>query len=362
MNSGRMSSRGVTTTGVSSRRRILTALEHREPDRVPIGFDCRPEIEAKILAHYGVESRLALFEKTGIDGFSVFTDSYVFPEYIGPPRPRHGDGSEADFFGIVIQKRWPLAFAEDVRDLDAYPWPEADWFDYSTIKDRCLELKRKGRITVGGEGGCGIYHSINLRGYEKALTDAYLNPKLAEAYLERMGDFFVEWNERWLAAAEGEFDVYRCGDEPGNSEMMLLAPDVWRKHYKPQLARVWAVARKHGLKIWFHCCGCCRPILEDIIEIGADMWDPAPAYVAGNDHRELKREYGDRLSFVGGVDLPTALVRGTPRDVVDDVKRCIDVLGPGGGYILGGSQALTDNVPLENAVAMFETALEYGLY
>lgn len=347
---------------MTSRDRILTAIDRRTPDRVPLGFDCHEELERQILAHYGARDRLDLFEKTGIDGFSVFRESCVGPSCIDTAIPAYPGGEKADFFGILIQKEWPLAFAESIADLDRYRWPKADWFDYSGIADRCRDLKARGRVTVGGEGGCGIYHSINLRGYEKALTDPYTDPALTEAYLERMGDFFVEWNERWLSAAEGQFDIYRCGDEPGNSQMMLLPPEVWRKYYKPQLARVWAVAKRHGLKIWFHCCGCCRPILSDLIEMGVDLWDPTPGYVAGNEHRGLKRDFGDRLSFVGGVDLPTVLMHGTPKDVADDVKRCIDTLGPGGGYILSGSQSLMENVPLENAIAMFETALAYGRY
>jgi uroporphyrinogen decarboxylase len=114
------------------------------------------------------------------------------------------------------------------------------------------------------------------------------------------------------------------------------------------------------MKIWFHCCGACRPVLEDLIEIGVDLWDPVPGYVAGNEHAALKRDFGDRLAFVGGVDTVTVLRLGTPLEVQAEVRRCIDTLAPGGGYIVGGSQCLTDDIPLANAIAMFEAAVEYG--
>jgi len=347
---------------MTPRARVLTAIDRRKPDRIPIGFDVHGGILDKLFAHFGVNNRMALYEAMGIDGFSVFTDSYVPPKFIGPEPVTLADGSKSDFFGIISQKHWPLAFASSVADLDRYRWPQADWFDYSGIRRRCIDVKAKGIVTVGGEGGCGITHAINLRGYELALIDPMLAPKLTHAYMERMGDFFVEWNERWLSAAGGEFDIYRCGDDMGNCLAMDCSPAVWREFYKPQLARIWAVAKKHGLKIWFHCCGCCRPVLDDLVEMGVDLLDPVPQYVAGSAHRELKRIYGRTLAFVGGVDQPNVLVRGTPRDVEREVKRCIDVLGADGGYIIAGSQVLTDDIPFENVLMMYKTAVEYGRY
>ena len=343
---------------MTPRTRVLAAIDRRETDRIPIGFDAHEGIEKKLLEHFGVKDRLALFDAMGIDGFSVFCDSYVYPKYAGPEPITLPDGSRPDFFGIVSQKHWPLAFARTIADLDRYRWPRAEWFDCSTVKQRCLEIKARRRAAVGGEGGCGIIHAVNLRGYELALTDPLLDPDLTHAYMQRMGDFFVDWNERWLGAAEGEFDIYRCGDEIGNSLAMHCSPAVWREFYKPQLKRIFAVAKRHALKIWFHCCGCCRPVIEDLIEIGVDLLDPVPDYVAGNGHAELKRLYGGRLAFIGSVS-HMILIRGTPSGVENETKRCIDTLGPR-GYIIGGSQVLTNDMPLENVLAMFRTAAKYG--
>lgn len=346
---------------MTNRERILTALHHHEPDRVPLGFEARPQTWERMYQHFGVSSNAELFAAMGIDGFSVCYDSYVFPKYIGPENPVTPDG-EADVFGIVNQHHMPLAFAETVADLDDYRWPSADWFDYSDVKARCLAIKATGNVTVGGEGGCGIQHAINLRGYENALVDPLADPEFCHAYMERMGDFFVEWNDRWLSAAEGEFDIFRCGDELGGMAMLHCSPEVWREFHKPQLKRIFAVAKKHGLIIWFHCCGYLAPLFDDLLEIGVDLWDPTPPNVRDNDLTRLKAEYGDRLSFVGGVNQPDVLVSGTPAMVADEVKCRIDQLAPGGGYILGPSQCFTEDVPIENILTMYETALEYGRY
>jgi uroporphyrinogen decarboxylase len=346
---------------ITPRERILTAINHREADRVPLGYDANEGIHQRLLAHYRAADTLALYVAMGIDGFSVFTTDYVYPKYVGP-KLELVDGTPTDLWGGVAFKRFPLAHAETPADLDRVRWPQADWFDYSDIKARCLALKAAGRPTVGGEGGCGIVHGINLRDYEAALTDPILRPALCDAYMERSSAFMVDWNERWLAAAEGEFDVYRCGDDVGSMTAMHLAPELWRRFHKPHLAKVWAVARRHGLKIWFHSCGYCRPIFEDLVEMGMDLWDPASPSVRDNDLPALKREYGRHVTFVGGVNHPDVLVRGTAADVVRETRLRIDQLAPGGGYISGPSQVLTDDIPTENAVALYETALAYGRY
>ena len=101
-------------------------------------------------------------------------------------------------------------------------------------------------------------------------------------------------------------------------------------------------------------------MLEDLIEIGVDLWDSVPDYVAGNDQPALKRELGDRLSFIGGVNTLTIVRTGTPQQVRDEVRRCLDIFAPGGGYILGCGHGLFEDTPMENVLAMFESAVRYG--
>ena len=346
---------------MTRRDRLLTTLTHREPDRVPLGFEARPAIREALYRHFAVRDDQALFSALGIDGFSVFGDAYVAPRYIGPD-PATGDGITGDFFGIINQRFAPLAFAETVGDLERYRWPSAEWFDYSAVALRCRSVAAGDQLVVVGEGGCGIQHAINLRGYEAAVSDPLLDPNFTHAYLERMGDFFVAWNTRWLSAADGAVDLFRCGDELGSNTALHCSPEVWRSFYKPQLARIFAVAKGFGLKIWFHCCGYCRPLLPDLIEIGVDLWDPAPPTVRDNDLSALKREFGQDITFVGGVDEPNICANGTPDAVRAEVRCRLEQLAPGGGYILGPSQNFTEDVPVENILALYDEALAYGRY
>ena len=344
---------------MTNRERLLTTLAHREPDRIPLGYDAWHEIDKQLFARYGVSDRLGLFAAMGIDGFSVFEDNYAAPRFVGPKR-KTPDGRDADMYGGAGQEFCPLAFAESVADLDRHELPRVEWFDFSAVRSRCDAIHARGDVTVGGEGGCGIQHAINMRGYERALMDPLAEPAFTHAYMERLAAFMHDWNESWLAA--GAFDIFRCGDELGSMTTMHCSPAVWREFYKPYLAHAWAPARRRGLHIWFHCCGYLRPCLEDLIEMGVTMWDPAPPTVRDNDLPELKRRYGKQITFVGGVDQPRVLVEGTVADVQREVRLRIEQLAPGGGYVLGPSQVFTGDVPIDNIVAMYETALKHGRY
>ncbi len=341
---------------MNARERVLTALDHKEPDRVPTAFCVPPDLAAGLREHYGVEDNVALYRAMDIDGFAIDRESYIFPEYTGPNPHNLPWITYINFWGYF--EKHPLENINSIEALDDYVWPETDWFSYDSIGEKCREARELGLPAVGGEGGCGLQHCVHMRGYNNAMMDPYTDPDFTHAYLERMGDFFVEWNERWLSA--GDFDIFRAGDELGTMTSTHCNPDVWREFHKPQLKRVFAVAKRHGLKIWFHCCGCCRPLIEDLIEIGVDLWDPVDEYVTGNNHAELKRDFGDRLSFIGGVNSRKCGVVPTSDEIRSEVRRCIDTLAPSGGYIL--SSAVSEEWSLETVLAMYDEAVKYGVY
>ncbi len=334
----------------------MTALDHKEPDRVPTAFCVPPDLAAGLREHYGVEDNVALYGAMDIDGFAIDREAYIFPEYIGPNPYNLPWITYINFWGYF--EKHPLEDINSIEALDDYVWPEADWFSYDSIGEQCRGIRGLGLPAVGGEGGCGLQHCVHMRGYNNAMMDPYTDPDFTHAYLERMGDFFVEWNERWLSA--GDFDIFRAGDELGTMTSTHCNPDVWREFHKPQLRRVFAVAKRHGLKIWFHCCGCCRPLIEDLIEIGVDLWDPVDEYVTGNNHAELKRDFGDRLSFIGGVNSRKCGVVPTSDEIRSEVRRCIDTLAPSGGYIVSG--AVSEEWSLETVLAMYDEAVKYGVY
>lgn len=345
---------------LSRRQRILTTLEHREPDRVPIGVDQTAEpIVQRIFAYYGVANYRELYDKTGVDGFSPWRHhAAAHPIYVGPPRPFIDQMDSIDgFWGKVREHVYPLASTT----LDAYRWPQADEFDYSHLAQDLLRIRASDMTSSTGHAGVGFLHHVQMRSYDHVFLDLMDDAWMAD-YMARNRAFFIPYFEALFEHAAGAIDIVRADEDLGGQERMLLSPAMWRRWYKPLWRDVFAICKRHGVKIWMHSCGYCRPLIDDFLEIGVDILNPLPPYVKDSDPAEMKAVYGDRLAFHGGVDQMNVLVRGTPADVRAEVKLRIAQLAPGGGYILDASQGYTEDVPLENIVALFESALDYGHY
>lgn len=345
---------------MNRRERLLKTINHIEPDRVPIGFDIvSPEKEEEILKYYGVQTLDGLYHKTGIDCFSVWhKDNAALPVYTGPARPDiQALDSTYGFWGKVGEHIYPLAG----QRLDDYRWPSWDEFDFSHLKQDLEEIQQHDFPAASGHAGVGWLHHVQMRSYDYCLTDV-LDDAWMDDYMARNRAFFIPYFEALFKYADSKIDIIRADEDLGGHDRMLISPRLWRKWYKPLWKDIFDICHRHGAKVWLHSCGNCRAVVPDFIEIGANILNPLPPYVAGSDPLEMKRLFGRDLAFDGGVDQMNILVSGTPQQVKEEVMRRLLQLAPGGGYILGPSQVITRDIPLENLVAMFETALKYGVY
>jgi uroporphyrinogen decarboxylase len=342
------------------RERILAAIAHREPDRVPIGFDVIEPLKSRLCAHYGIPDLSGLYEKTGVDGFSVWDWPSVQPVYIGPAREgvAEQDASAAyGPWGKVSERVYPLAD----KDRDGYRWPSVDDFDFSGLREGLLAVRARDMTSASGHAGAGWLHHVQMRGYTNALMDVMDEAWMTE-YMARNRGFLIPYFERLFQRARGAVDVIRADEDLGGQENMLISPALWRQWYKPLWAELFSLCRANGARIWLHSCGYCRDVVPDFVDMGVDVLNPLPPYVRGSDPADMKRAFGDRLAFDGGVDQMNVLVRGTPRQVREEVRLRAGQLAPGGGWIAGPSQVFSRDVPLENVTAFFDAALEYGRY
>ncbi|HUW30341.1 MAG TPA: uroporphyrinogen decarboxylase family protein [Planctomycetota bacterium] len=346
---------------MTRRARILTALSRGVPDRPPIAFDSRPGALDVVLRHYGAKDKNDLYTIAGIDGFSVWEWNAVMGKYVGPPKTAP-DGTELDFWGNQSQHRFGLAACGTVDELRRHRWPQTSDFDFSHVYARALEIKSMDMAVSAGHLGLGYQMHNMLRGNENALFDLF-DERYMGAYMERLTAFTLEYIEALLAAGRGEIDVVRADDDIGTMDRLMLSPEMWRKYYKPAWRAAFDTVHRHGAKVWFHSCGHVAPLLDDLVEIGIDCWNPFPQYVKGNDHAWLKRwRLGGgrgvrKIALDGGVDHPNVLVRGTPQMVIDETRRVLDTFAPDGGLLIGPSQVFTEDIPPENTIAFFETAL-----
>jgi uroporphyrinogen decarboxylase len=363
---------------MDSRERVALALEHKEPDRVPIDYWAHGEVNARLEERYGFSSQEEL-----LDFFNVDFRYLEGPRYIGPEPITHPDDSVEDHFGVPRVRvkvgygnqtgeywevvRSPLEKAEslaEVRDYDK--WPDPDWFDYECIKEQVARLKRTGKVIVfigDRMNRCAqLKPAMYVRGIAKILEDLILNPEIAEYLFNRITKFYLEYARRIFEAAGDGIDIFMTGDDFGTQEGLIMSPKMWRRFLKPGFKAFLDLAKKKGCRTAHHSCGAILPIIPDMIDCGLDILNPLQPEARGMDGGDLKRRFGNELSFHGSISIQRTLPFGSPEEVRNEVKKRFENLGPGGGFIFCTAHNIQVDTPLDNIEALFKAYRELGEY
>jgi uroporphyrinogen decarboxylase len=194
--------------------------------------------------------------------------------------------------------------------------------------------------------------------------DLLADRKLAEALMDRLTEAHIRRFRRYADTIGKYVQVIHVEDDLGMEDRPLLSPALYREAVRPYHARLYSYIKSHcDAYLMLHTDGAVRPLIPDFIEMGVDILNPVQVSAAGMDPQQLKREFGDDIVFWGGgCDTQAVLPFGTPEDVREEVKRRIDHLAPGGGFVFTQIHNVQPHVPPENVVAMFEAAREYGRY
>ena len=346
------------------RERVLRAVAHEEADRTPVDYWAVAEVDRSLIRATGTSGREELLRRLGVD------IRYVEGKYVGPPLERTGNGEWTDLWGVRRRRvkasfgsydevsYSPLASATGPEEVYDAPWPSPDWFDFSPLRRARDEhgafalanhADRLNRTSV-------LKAAVYLRGMENVMTDLALKPELAKALFDRIAEFYLAANERMFEAARGQLDVFFMGDDFGAQSGLLVSRKMWKEFFVPHLRRFTEQARSYGLSVMFHSCGAIREIVPDLVELGVDIINPVQARAAGMDPRELKKEFGERVTFHGSVDIQDTVPKGTVEDVKKEVRERIEILGEGGGFILAPCHNFQADCPVENILAVYEEA------
>jgi uroporphyrinogen decarboxylase len=181
--------------------------------------------------------------------------------------------------------------------------------------------------------------------------------------MDQITDIYIESCNNYLDVVGRYIQVFTYWDDVSTQSGWMINPETYRKMIKPKQRRlVDAIKKKTDAKLFFHGCGAVFDLIPDLIDLGFDILNPVQVSARGMDSKRLKQAYGRDITFWGGVDTQHVLPFGNPEEVVDEVKRRIDDLAPGGGYVLAAVHNIQAQVPPENIVALFDTGLEYGKY
>lgn len=385
----------------TSLERVKCALEHKEPDKIPFDMGGSKVTGITATAYKNLRNYLKLPEKE-IRIFDTtqqlsFVDEDVFEHLKIDVKPFEPDDpinpgfktdvrKEGDYklysdeWGIVWRMpvdgglyydmyKHPLAEINNVKELMKYPFPKADDPGrFKPMKEKAEKYFHQDRVAyIMGRDIAGIFEvSLWLRGFENFFTDLVLNPGFAESILDIITEHKIEYWDKALDEVGENVLVVSETDDLASQEGLLISYEMYRKYIKPRFKRVVEFIRKKAktkVYIFYHSCGAVKEIIPDLIECGIDILNPVQVSAKGMDSKELKKLYGNDLTFWGGgADTQIILPSGTPEQVRDEVKRRIDDFAPGGGFIFNTVHNIQADVSPENIIAMWETLQEYGKY
>lgn len=247
-----------------------------------------------------------------------------------------------------------FATAEDPKELDAYPWPDVKYFDFTDVYKEIEKFSDK--MVFTGIWACFFHDVCDFLGMENYFIQMYENPALVEALTERVVDFYVEASEKFFAGLGDRADVMFFGNDLGTQRDLIISPEAFRRFLLPSIKRLVAVGKKYNKKVMVHSCGSIYRIIPDLIEAGVDILHPLQAQAANMNADSLKQFKND-LAFVGGIDAQSFFVNATPEEVKREVHRVKDTLGP--NIIISPShEEILPNVPAANILAMAQASKE----
>lgn len=355
---------------MNSRERVLTAMNHVRPDRVPINFRSVDTV-ADRMEHYYSKSHQELLEYLQVD----FRE--VIPPYTGPAFPKDSNGNFFDEWGVrrkeVVTDRSrdvfvdysPLADVEDLDEIRNYPWPDVDAYDYSCLETMCREFDGYAISGPGlfAEGYHGVFHQLTyLFGMEQAMMNLLTEEELVKETIKHITAYWTGYFDRMFTACKGKLDFIFYKDDMGSQNSLLVSQDVFRKFFKPSLKELCDLADSYGAAMIYHTCGSVKPLIPDFIDAGVKVLDPIQTSAKDMDIRVLKDSFGDKVTFHGAIDTQQVLPNSSPEEIIDIVKHTLSVLGKDGGYFFSPSHRIQQDTPIETIVAMYDTVRNWNDY
>jgi uroporphyrinogen decarboxylase len=382
---------------MSSRQRLLAALDHQTPDRVPIDLGGNQTGIHKfayqaLTRHLGLDDSLAimdavqqlarpseaLLQRLQVD--TRYIAAAAAADFQGGIVPRQRDGrlwhDLTDEFGVIWSmpddqpyymdiSHHPLAKAT-IDDLRGYPFPKGgDPGRFAGLRQQAMEIRKHTPYAVVS-GISGVVYEIcwYLRGLEQWFVDMLTQAEFCEALLDRTLKFWMDWFAAFLDEVGDVVDVIMIGDDLAGQKGPLFRPEFYRRAVKPRHKQlVQYIRSRTRAKIWYHTCGACVEFIPDLLDNGIDILNPVQIGAAGMEPSRLKSRFGDRLTFWGGaIDAQHVLPSASPETVREHVRRNLELWKPHGGYVFNNVHNIQAGVPAENIVAFYDAAYEFGFY
>jgi uroporphyrinogen decarboxylase len=288
-----------------------------------------------------------------------------------PKSTKHPDGTVTDEWNITwsaegsYPKVFPLQGATD-QQLSAYHWPGTPrTWDVSALRERARRLREETDFAIVAKsvlsGGGILERCCYLRSIEDLFIDMTINKDAAHFIVDKVVEAEIAMWDLYLDAVGPYIDIVQRSSDLGTQTGLFVSPPLYREFLKPAEDKVYRHIRSRApqVKTWFHSCGAIMELIDDFLDIGVQILNPVQPLATGMDSAGLKKRYGKKLCFHGGIDLQKALP-GTIDDVQREVETRIRAMGEGGGYILAPANHIQKDTPAENIVFLYRYAKEFG--
>jgi uroporphyrinogen decarboxylase len=382
---------------MTSRERVLKALNHKVPDRVPIdlgGFQTGIHKKAygELIAHLGITDEITVLDpvqQLAKPCEEVLERFNIDIRYVCAHAPDSFKGKIEqntrrcklwhdlkDEFGVVWSmpddqqlymdiSHHPLADAT-IKDIEDYSFPDGgDPTRFTGVRRQALKLREETPYAISTGIGGVVYETCwYMRGMERWFMDMLENTDFCEALLEYMLKFWMDYYVGFMAEVGDIVDIVMIGDDLAGQQGPLFSPDFYRKFVKPRQKKLTQhIKSLTSAKIWYHTCGGCAQYIPDLIDNGVDILNPVQISAAKMDPQNLKNTFGKNIVFWGGgIDAQHILPFAKPDEVREHVRKNLEIFKQGGGYVFSNVHNIQVGVPVENIVAMYDAAYEFGFY
>ena len=377
---------------MNSKERFLTAVNHQVPDRVPLDLGgwvttISEVTYNKLLGLLGVDRRREVFDwlrQTVDPEDDILRRLGVDTRYVHIGNPHSWTFAPVQTEqGLYVTDQWGCGFLKtpsslyynlidsplsggDISSLDSYPWPDPKDAGYlDGVADRAGKLAAENEYAVIGDFAWETWYerAWKLRGMQQFYMDMLIDKEFIHALLDKTLSLHLEFLDNMLSACGEHIDVVIQGGDLAGQQTTLMSPDAYREFIKPRQAKAIELIRsKTKAKIFWHCCGAVSSLIPDFIDIGIDILNPVQVRAHGMDAAVLKKKYGDKIVFWGGIDSQQVMPAGSPSDVEAEVRSLLRSMAEDGGLVVCSVHNIQADVPTENVVALYDSVRKWGTY
>ncbi len=346
-------------TEMTSRERVLAALDHKETDRVPIAMVCgginppaMKDLDEFLQRTRGIDARCYINSFLDVAEFWVTGDFNQDVDMWGVARKEisYGVGSYSEII------HYPLREMNTLQEIRQHAFPRLKDMN---VEERVGEIKylRKNSEQAIVLANANLFETTwYMRGFEQAFEDMLLQPDLIHFIMDRVTTFFSDYFYQILSRCRGDIDMVFTADDIGHQDGLLLSLDMWEEFIKPYHVRINEMIHNMGARVIYHTDGAVSEAVPGLIDMGIDVLQALQFSAANMDPKQLKDNYGRTLCFEGGMCVQKVLPFGSVEEVREETRKLISILGKNGGYLCGPSHFIQAGTPAENIAAFFDEA------